>query len=220
MWVGGKGERDGYFGRTRSGGLRGRGRVNDKGGREGFHHHLRPSLCAKLQREGQSCGELRDRPAASPPRFGRAPLQPRPTVSPPRCRCVQLGPRPAATPPRCRSAPLPLRPEAPSWGRDQLRLRPAAAAPRCAQLGPRPAAIPLRCRSAPLPPRPAAAAPPRCGSSCESCFAGCSGGCWNKSRRRGYRCLGPAEGFGAFGCRTGTSATSFRILVWPSLLGT
>jgi hypothetical protein len=114
--------------------MRGRGRVDDKGGREGFPHHLRPSLCAKLQREGRNCGELRDRPAiAAPPRRSASPhdpprcngaplrlrpaaaapiLRPRLAASPPRsrCSCAQLRPRPAASPPRCGRNPLPLRP--------------------------------------------------------------------------------------------------------------
>ena len=129
---------------------------------------------------------LRRRPASAAPRCGRTPLRPRPTASLTRCRSAPLRPRPAASPPRCRSAPL--------------RPRPATAAPRCG--------------SAPRGPRHASAAP-SCGRaqmrSWESVFASCSRGPAETSRSaRGNRRLGPSEGFGAFGSRSGTCAISYR----------
>jgi hypothetical protein len=136
MWVGGKGERDGYFGRTRSGGVRGRGRVNDKGGREGFHHHLRPSLCAKLQREGQSCGRRSASPH-DPPCLIPAPLQRRPAAAASSCGRVQLRPRPAAAASSCISGPLPLRPQSRSgYPEAALPKRPCSSGPPVAVAAP------------------------------------------------------------------------------------
>jgi hypothetical protein len=121
----------------------GEGREGENGDNGGFPHSMCPSLCAKLQREGQSCGELRDCPAPSPLRRIPTPLRQRPAAAAPHCsraqlhlqpaaaapRCAQLGPRPAATPPRCRSAPLRPAGAAPSYISARLPLRPAAAAP-------------------------------------------------------------------------------------------
>jgi hypothetical protein len=134
----------------------------ETGKEEGFPHSLHPSLCAQLQREGCSFGELRDRPAAAAtnrwgraqlhlrptaaaPRFGRTPLRPCPAAAAPRCGRTHLHVQPTTTAPRCSRAQLHIRPAtaAPRWGRAQLHLRPAAAAPRWgrAPLRPRPASV-------------------------------------------------------------------------------
>ena len=129
-------------------------------------------------------------------RRGGAPQYPRPA---PRPHPTSLRRRPASAAPRC--------------GRAPLHHHPAAAPPRC-PLRPRPATAAPRCGSAPRGPRPAAEAP-NCGRarmrSWESVFASCSRGPAETSRSaRGNRRLGPSEGFGAFGSRSGTCAISYR----------
>ena len=138
------------------------------GDRGGFLYSLCPSFCAKLQREGQSCAEVRDRPAASPPRCSGAPLRLRPASVATRCDRAPLRPRPAtsllaahalrwgrascisaplhlcpaAAPPRCRWDPLPPRPAlaAPRFGRNPLRPRPAASGVLAVRAPPSPGA--------------------------------------------------------------------------------
>ena len=141
--------------------------MGDKGG---FPQSLRSSCCAKLQKEGRSCGRLREsssqpRPAAATaPRRIPAPLQRHPAAPPLCCGCAQLHLRPAVATPRCSRAQLQLRPAtvasrcgraplqaAPSCISASLRPRPAAAAPLCK---PRPAASPPRYGRVPLRPRP------------------------------------------------------------------
>ena len=92
----------------------------ETGKEEGFPHSLHPSLCAQLQREGCSFGELRDHPAAAATNlWGRAQLHLRPTAAAPRWGRAPVRPRPAAP----RRAPLHSHPASatPRFGRARVR---------------------------------------------------------------------------------------------------